>query len=94
MENKIIQVAQNRSHVWGSYKEAHIDETHILRSVRIYEDAYNSLHHHEVDEVQLVESGEILYHYMENEEMKSQLLYPGSVTFVPSSLPHRIEFVG
>lgn len=93
MENKIIDVEQNKEHVWGSYKEVLIDDTHILRAVRIYEDAYNSLHFHDVDEVQLVESGTINYYYLDNWVLHCKQLTTGSTTFVPRWLPHRIEYV-
>lgn len=56
MNHEILNVEANRGHVWGEYKEVLVDDNHILRSVRIYEDSYNSLHSHPVDEVQLVES--------------------------------------
>jgi mannose-6-phosphate isomerase-like protein (cupin superfamily) len=93
MIHTITKVTPNYEHVWGEYKEVFIDNDHILRSVRIYEDAYNSLHSHEVNEVQLVESGIIRYHYVENGVLKSEDLSAWSVTFVSAWTPHRIEFI-
>jgi len=93
MENKIIHLEQNKDHVWWSYRELIVDNFHIMRSVRIYEWWYNSLHYHPVDEIQIVESGYIKYYWEEDGEIKNKILKPWDVTFVKANTPHRIEFV-
>lgn len=94
-DNNFKALSVVKSHSWGNYYQIIVNDHTLLRSIRIYKDGMNSLHSHDVEELMIVESGSINYHYkpIHSENVIVRLCKPGDVIFVNKQTPHRIEYV-
>ena len=93
-KNKVNTLRTVKKHIWGNYRQLLINETVLMRSIRIYENGMNSLHKHNLDEVLIVESGSINCHIkLSKDDIVKHQMVAGDSILIKRNSPHRIEFV-
>lgn len=88
-----MKVKFDNSHVWGEFHELIVDNTLIVRSIRVYENGASSLHKHGTKEILLVESGSVI-EWLENDDgiIEKSIYSKGEIIIVPENKWHRLEY--